>query len=146
MKLLRLNSLNEDVTPVLACDWNVLLPYYNSVAEKSRAYNQNKNLIRAVYPLTKNYLQSYFDNTDFYLKSFYKDRTCASSVYSYFVQTFGATEQTSGGGANAAGGVTGNNSSIGLNPFFGFKPFQFDDLPWWFWLLLAGGVFYMVKK
>jgi hypothetical protein len=146
MKIFNLNNLSEDVTPVLECDFEKLLPYYNSVNERSRAYKQNTNLVNAVYPLTKTYLQNYYDNTNFYLKSFYPDRNCASSIYSYFVQSFGATNQTSGGGANASGGVPGNNSSIGINPLFGFKPFSFDDIPLWLWLVLIGAGIILIKK
>lgn len=137
-----LNTLKDELL-YFQCDWTIILNFANSLEEKSRAYNQNKLLKNAPYPLTKNFLQNYYNTTNFKAKESMKPVSCAAPVYSYFVQTYGFKEGEGTGGGNAIGATS--DPSYGFNPF-GLIPFNFSILPWWLWLALAGVVIYKVQK
>lgn len=127
------------------CDFNIILSFANSDAEKRRAVYQNKNLKSAPYPLTKNFLQSYYSNAAFSnLKKTFNNINCAADVYSFFVMSFGYRE----GSGTSTGGASGAQSS-GLNPFSPVKVdlgFTFGSFGVWLWILLIGiGVYKLTK-
>lgn len=135
--------LNDPNNFTLECDFNKILIFANSNAEKNRAISQNKNVRSAPYPLTREFLINYYNSTNFYLKQFYKNSNCASDVYSYFVATYGATSQYSGGtGSQASGAQTGGGSSLGLNPFFGLK---LQEFPLFLIVLALAGAYLVLK-
>lgn len=120
----------------LECDWNIVLPIYNSSEEINRVKKINPNLRNALYPLTRNYLNTYFNNSKFDFsnyESFIPD--CATSMYSFFVMTFGYVPGTGGNkGVRALPAVPGGQGiSFGTNPFFGLFDLNSPIL----WILLA---------
>lgn len=128
------------------CSFDVLLPYINSGAEKSRARLINKNIKSSFYPLTKKTLVDYYLNTNYSnLKNSFSSVNCAADVYSYFVQSYGFKPGSNDGTQNASGA-----QSSGLNPFFGINAnlgFNFGSLGSYFWILLLGyGVYKLSEK
>ena len=120
---------------VLECDWNKVLPLYNSIEERNRVTRINRNLRIANYPLTRNFLNSHFNQSDWSMKSSF-NYDCAASMYSYFIMSFGKSE----GGASSNFPVpTGAGVSTGYNIFNPFG-FDLDILPGWLWFLILGVV------
>lgn len=127
---------------ILECDWNIVLPFYNSVSERSRVAKINPNLKLAKYPLTRDYLNYYYTKSDHKLKQSITQYDCASAMYSFFVMTFGIN--TSNGDDGKKPGATGAEPySTGFNPF---GVINWDILPSWaWWLILIAGIL-VVKK
>ena len=130
----------------LECDYVALLSFINSTTEKNKAIRFNRNIKSSLYPLTENFLRSVYLNTNYSnLKNTYSNINCAAQVYSYFLMSYG---KTNGNGATTTTGATGANSS-GLNPF-GFinadLGFNLGGLSWLWWLIIAAGVYKVVKK
>lgn len=136
----QLRSLKEN--PVLECDWNKLLPIYNSDQEKNRVKRINPNLRVANYPLTREMLNNHYNQNKFnFSGSFIYD--CGASMYSFFVMTFGYVPGTGGSKNFPVPAVPGGQGvSFGFNPFFGL--FDIDNPTLWILLILVGAV--VVKK
>jgi hypothetical protein len=130
----------------LECDYATLLNFINTPVEKNRAIRYNRNIKASLYPLTENFLRSVYLNTDYSnLKDTYNNINCAAGVYSYFLMSYGRTVNA---GTTASGATSGNNSS-GLNPFGLFNAdlgFNLGGISWLWWLLIAAGVYKVVKK
>jgi len=130
--------------PVLECNWNTVLPVYNSSDERNRVKKFNPNLIMASYPLTREYLNNHFSNNKYGFSnysSFIYD--CAASMYSFFIMTYGYAPGTGGTINKAIPAVPGGQGiSYGFNPFFGL--FDIDNPMLWILLALAGII--IVKK
>lgn len=134
----------NDINYSLECRFPVLLNFVNSSVEISRVTRLNKNISRALYPLTENFLKNYYSSTNYSnLKKTFKNGNCAADVYSYFVMSYGFVNGT---GSNS--GASGANSS-GLNPFGLVNAdlgFNLGGLSWLWWLAIGFVVYKVVKK
>jgi hypothetical protein len=138
-----MKTLKEDIF-YLECNFETLLPFINSEAEKRRVLSFNKNIKSSFYPITQKALQDYYLNTNYSnLKKSFKSVNCAADVYSYFVQSYGMRVGSSSGNEYATGG-----QSSGLNPFFGINAdlgFNFGSFGSWLWLILLAGGYFLIK-
>lgn len=138
-----INKLKDEYS--LECNWDIVLPVYNSINEKNRVIKINPNLKIANYPLTRNYLNEYFKTHKFNFSnysSFIYD--CAASMYSFFIMTYGYKAATGGNTGNQALPAVpgGQGISFGFNPFFGVINLDSPIL----WILLAVAGVLIFKK